>query len=263
MKNMKNEKPILLGEMNALQVKRTVNSNTIALLILGACENHGNHMPFGSDFIFPLELAKRVSLKSTKHLFILPPIPYGVSIHHKKFFMTINIDANTLIKFIEGILESLIGNGIRKILIINGHDGNIAPIEIASRNTKDKFPHITIACLESWWTLVGQLSPNTFEVWNGMGHGGEAETSTMMYIRPDLVNISKAPKDTVPQLPEHIRIYWNIDELTTTGATGSSKKGSPKKGKIIFKILEDLILSFIENMEKNDWKYGLHLKPTN
>ncbi|MDR4512159.1 MAG: creatininase family protein [Nitrososphaeraceae archaeon] len=249
----------LLEEMNSFQVNKTVNSDSIALLVFGACENHGDHMPFGSDFIFPLELAKRISIK-IRNLIILPPIPYGVSLHHKKFFMTINLEPNTLVNLIENIFSSLIDNGIKKILIINGHDGNIAPIEIASRNTKDKFPKVTIACLESWWTLVGELSSNLFEVWNGMGHGGEAETSAMLYVRPDLVTIKRAPADTIPNLPEHVRIYWNIDELTKTGATGASKKATTKKGKVIIQILEDLLVSFIENMEKTEWKYGIHLK---
>lgn len=249
----------LLEEMNSFQVNKTVNSDSIALLVFGACENHGDHMPFGSDFIFPLELAKRLSSK-IRNLIILPPVPYGVSLHHKNFFMTINLEPNTLVNLIENIFSSLIDNGIKKILIINGHDGNIAPIEIASRNTKDKFPKVTIACLESWWTLVGELSSNLFEVWNGMGHGGEAETSAMLYVRPDLVTIKRAPADTIPNLPEHVRIYWNIDELTKTGATGASKKATTKKGKVITQILEDLLVSFIENMEKKEWKYGIHLK---
>lgn len=251
----------LLEEMNSFHVNRTVNSDTIAVLVFGACENHGDHMPFGSDFIFPLELAKRISIR-VKNLIILPPIPYGVSIHHKKFFMTISLEASTLINIIEEIFKSLIDNGIKKILIINGHDGNIAPIEIASRNTKDKFPKVTIACLESWWTLVGELSSNIFEVWKGMGHGGEAETSAMIHVRPDLVTMKRAPSDTIPDLPEYIRIYWNIDELTKTGATGSSKKANSRKGKIITKILEDLLVCFIKNMERVEWKYGIHLKPS-
>jgi hypothetical protein len=53
-----------------------------------------------------------------------------------------------------------------------------------------------------------------------------------------------------------------MDELSTTGATGSSKKGSLKKGESVIKILEKLLLSFIKNMEKTDWKYGLYLKPS-
>ncbi len=256
---MQKGKTFLLEEMSGFEIKKQVNSKTIAVLIFGACENHGDHLPFGSDFIFPLDLAKRISLKS-KNLIILPPLPYGVSIHHKKFFMTINIDPNTFIKFIEDIIESLIFNGIKKFLIINGHDGNIGPIEIAARSVKNKHPEMTIACLESWWILVGQLKKDLFEVWSGLGHGGEAETSAILAVRPDLVNMESAPKEVIPKLPENIRIFWKFDELTSTGATGAPQKANIKKGNKILQILEDVLLSFLKDMESSDWKYGLYLK---
>ena len=101
--NMKDDDLFLIEDMNAHQIKNKVNDKTVALLILGSCENHGDHLPFGSDFIFPLELAKRVGIK-IKNLIILPPIQYGVSSHHKKFYMTISIGTNTLISMIENFL---------------------------------------------------------------------------------------------------------------------------------------------------------------
>ena len=61
--NMKDNEFFLIGDMNAHQIKQKVNEETVALLILGSCENHGDHLPFGSDYIFPLELAKRVAIK--------------------------------------------------------------------------------------------------------------------------------------------------------------------------------------------------------
>ena len=255
---MKSNESFLIEDMNGHQIKEKVNDETIALLILGACENHGDHLPFGSDFIFPLELAKRVAIK-IKNLVILPPVPYGVSSHHKKFFMTISLGTNTVISIIENILESIYNNGIRKILIINGHDGNIAPIEIASRNIKERYKNIIIACLESWWELIGKLSPNTFDIWYGLGHGGEAETSALMTIKPELVDKNNIPEDTIPNLPKHLRIYWTMDELTKTGTTGSAKSASVKKGEIICKILEDILISFLKDMEKAQWKYGLYI----
>jgi creatinine amidohydrolase len=256
--DMKDDDFFLIEDMNANQIKKKVNDKTVALLIFGSCENHGDHLPFGSDFIFPLELAKRVAIK-IKNLIIFPPLPYGVSSHHKKFYMTMSIGTNTLITIIEDLLEGIYNNGVNKILIINGHDGNIAPIEIAARNTKDRYPNITIACLESWWELIGKISPDTFNVWDGLGHGGEAETSAMMTIRPELVNKNNIPEDTIPNLPKHIRIFWTMDELTKTGATGSPSNASVKKGDVICKILEDMLTSFLEDMEKNRWKYGLYL----
>jgi len=249
----------LVEEMNAIEVRKTINEKTIAILVFGACENHGDHMPFGSDFIFPTEVARRVSTKAS-NVIVLPAIPYGVSLHHDKFQMTMSINAETLVSIISDLLTSLIQNKIRRVLIINGHDGNIAPIEIAARSIKNKHPEVTIACLESWWILVGQLKKDLFEVWSGLGHGGEAETSAVLAVRPDLVNIESAPNEVIPKLPENIRIFWKFDELTSTGVTGSPQKANIRKGYEILQMIEDVLLSFIKEMESSDWKYGLYLK---
>jgi creatinine amidohydrolase len=253
----------LLEEMNAQQVRKNINRKSIAILVFGACENHGDHMPFGSDFIFPMELAKRIAAKSKKkkNTIILPAIPYGVSLHHSEFQMTMSLEPHTLQMVIEDLFSSIIKNGIRRILVINGHDGNIAPIESAARTTKNRHAEVVIACLEAWWDLVGKITRGLFEVWRGLGHGGEAETSAMLAIRPNLVNMKQAPIEVIPELPsDKIRIYWNFDELTRTGATGAPKKATVQKGKQALKALEDTLLSFINDMDRTEWRYGLSLK---
>jgi creatinine amidohydrolase len=247
----------VLSEMNACELKQFITHETVGLLIFGACENHGDHMPFGSDFIMPFELAKRVATSYGKKMVIFPPIPYGVSSHHKDFFMTVSFDPDTMVNVIRDILQSLVNNNIRRILIINGHDGNIAPIELASRIIKERNPEVVISCLESWWTLVGSIDKELFEVWNGLGHGGEAETSAMLAVRPDLVNMTVAPKDVIPKLPDNVRIYWKFKELTDTGATGAPRKATRTKGDKIISILENVLLAFILDMEKNQWRYGI------
>jgi creatinine amidohydrolase len=253
---MSEAQKFLIEEMNAKDVREKIDQETIAVLVFGACENHGDHMPFGSDFIFPMELAKSVA-KKCNNLIILPYVPYGLSLHHDQFQMTISLNPDTLVGVISDLLLSLVKNNINKILIINGHDGNIAPIEIAARSVKNKHPEIVITCLESWWVLIGELRKDLFDVWNGLGHGGEAETSGMLAVRPELVNMELAPKDVVPMLPEHIRIYWKFNELTQTGATGSPQNASIQKGKDTFHALEDVLVSFIDDMRSKNWKYGI------
>jgi len=243
--------------MTAQDLERLISHETIGLLIFGACENHGDHMPFGSDFIMPFELAKRVAARYAKKMVIFPPIPYGVSSHHKDFFMTVSFEPDTMTNVIRDILQSLINNNINHILIINGHDGNIAPIELASRLIKERNPTVVISCLESWWTLVGSLDKELFDVWEGLGHGGEAETSAMLAVRPDLVNMAVAPKDVIPKLPDYVRIYWKFNELTDTGATGAPRKATRTKGDKIITILENILISFIRDMEENQWRYGI------
>jgi creatinine amidohydrolase len=256
----------ILSEMNARELSEIAADRTIAILIFGACENHGDHMPFGADFIMPFELAKRLARKY-HNLIVFPPMPYGVSSHHKDFFMTTSLEPETMIAVIHDILQSLVNNNkITRILIINGHDGNIPAIELASRKIKEQHPEVTISCLESWWTLVGALDRHLFDVWNGLGHGGEAETSAMLAVRPDLVDMSLAPKQVVPKLPGNnsnnntIRIYWSFKELTDTGTTGAPQKATAQKGERILELLEEVLLAFIEEMDRSQWKYGWQKK---
>jgi creatinine amidohydrolase len=246
----------ILEEMNAIQVKERVNMKTIAILVIGSCENHGDHLPFGSDFLVPFYLARSIA-KKLKNVIVLPPIPYGLSIHHIDYQMTMSLSSETVVRVIEDLFTSLIRNGINRIVIINGHDGNIAPLELAARTTKDRYPETVIACLESWWTLIGQKTKGLFQVWDGLGHAGEAETSAVLAIRSDLVEMQNAPEQTLPKLPSDIRIYWKFNELTNTGSTGAARKATIKKGRKLLRILESIVLSFVNDMEKHDWKYGI------
>lgn len=258
-------KKYMLENMNAVEVSKYQNSKSIAFLLIGSCENHGDHLPFGSDSLFPLNLVRLVLdsiLKSKSehdHNFIvLPVVPYGVSIHHIDYQMTISLRSSTMINLIEDLLRCLASNEIRRVIILNGHDGNIAPAETASRNIKNEYPDMVIACLESWWTLVGQKNKEAFDVWDGLGHGGEAETSALLAVRPDLVNLSLAPEQTIPNLPgEDIRIYWKFNELTNTGSTGAPKLATVEKGEEIIKILTKVVVDFLEKMDSNDWIYGV------
>ena len=252
----KNTDKCELATMNAIQVKDCINTSTTAIVVIGACENHGDHMPFGADFIFPTEFLKRITVK-LKNVIILPYIPYGLSSHHNDYQMTISLESATVVRILRDICQSLIKNDIKRILIINGHDGNIAPIEIASRYVKNRYPTVVIACLEAWWTLVGQTRHDLFEVWDGLGHGGEAETSAMLAVRPDLVQMSNAPKAVIPNMPTKVKIYWKFNELSNTGATGAPRKATVNKGNEIVETLEGILKSFLGEMDKNKWKYGI------
>jgi len=147
------------------------------ILPLGSLESHGGHLPFGTDALtahmIALDIAERVP-----GIAVLPAVPFGVSEHYKEFPFCISLQFETEIRLIRDILESIYREGIRKVFIMNGHDGNIAPIEVASRSAKVAHPDFRIVSLDAWWVLVGSLvPPGFFEVWNGLGHGGEGETS--------------------------------------------------------------------------------------
>ncbi|UCE44517.1 MAG: creatininase family protein [Candidatus Bathyarchaeota archaeon] len=227
-----------------------------AILAIGATEYHGDHLPYGTDTMVAHQLVKEVA-KRIDGLLVLPPIPYGMSLHYAKSPIALTLTSETLTKVLKEVFASLLKHGIRKLLIINGHDGNIAPIEVATREFKSEHPEVRLCVLEAWWTTAKELLPKgTFEVWEGLGHAGEGETSIMLATNSELVSMKHA-KGAVPDLPSHIQIKWTFEELTPYGATGDPSRATKEKGEKMMKVLVNHIVSFIKEMDKKDWKYGL------
>jgi len=226
------------------------------IFAIGSCENHGDHLPFGTDTFVSHTLAKKVA-ERVDGLLVLPPIAVGYSDHYAYFPFSLSLKSETLIAVIKDILESVIKNGITKIFVVNGHDGNIAPIEIATRETKMKFQDIKIATLDAWWVAAGNLLPSdTFEVWNGLGHAGEGETSMALHQFKELVNMDCARGVVPDKLVEHIDIKWTFNELTNCGATGDPTKATQEKGKLMEDALVNLMVDFFDKMEKSEWNYA-------
>ena len=224
------------------------------ILPLGSLESHGGHLPFGTDaltaHLVALDIAARVPGTA-----VLPQLNYGVSEHYKMFPFTVSVQFETEIAFLRDILESVYREGIRKVFIMNGHDGNISPIEVASRSAKVAHPDFKIVSLDAWWMTIGQLlPPDFFAVWNGLGHGGEGETSICLELFPELCNTAKAA-GVVPQLPRYLDVKWAFNELTNTGATGDPTKATPEKGKKMRQVLVDAIVKALTDLDKNGWDY--------
>lgn len=225
---------------------------------VGAFENHGFHMPFGTDALISNGLAERIA-ERVEGLMVLPPINYGYSAHYNKLPFVVSLQPETIVAVIKEVLQEIIRNGIKKIIIMNGHDGNIAPIELAARAVKVQHPEAIITSLNDWWVAAGKMvPPNTFDVWNGLGHAGEGETSMGLALFPELMQMEYA-RGVVPQLPEHVDIKWRFEELTNTGATGDPSVATVEKGKLLENAVVDVMVNFIIEMDKNDWKYGLAL----
>jgi creatinine amidohydrolase len=226
-----------------------------AIIAVGSCENHGFHLPFGTDTFVSSMLAEQVAAQ-VDGLLVLPPINVGMSQHYAHFPFTLTLQPETLIAVLKDILRGVIANGIERIFIMNGHDGNIAPIEIASRAIKLEHPTARIAALDAWWVTAGKLLPKgTFEVWDGLGHAGEGETSIGLALFPELIEMEHA-KGVVPSLPENVDIKWLFGELTNTGATGDPTKATAAKGEKMVAVLVEAVVKFIKEMDACGWQYS-------
>ncbi|MDP2857275.1 MAG: creatininase family protein [Bacillota bacterium] len=225
-----------------------------AILAVGSFESHGAHLPLGTDTLISYRLAKKVA-ERVKGLFVLPPVTVGYSEHYAHFPLTLTLRAETMVGVLIDVLRSVIKHGIRRIFILNGHDGNIAPIDLATRAVKTEFPGVKLVSLDAWWVSAGRLLPRgTFEVWDGLGHGGEGETSLALALFRELVQMEHA-RGVVPRLPANVDVKWDFAELTDCGATGDPTKATFEKGQLIEKVLLEALVSFFEDMEVRDWDY--------
>lgn len=226
-----------------------------AILAIGSTESHGGHLPFGCDtfvcYNVALEVAERLD-----NTVVVPPLWYGMSNHYRHKPMCVSLTNETLTVVIKEVLESLVYWGIKKVLIVNGHDGNIPPLEIAARDIKIKYPDMGLAVLDAWWMTAGNLLPkDTFEVWDGLGHGGEGETSIAMAIFPELCDLSNA-KGMIPEMDNNIKLIWNFEELTDYGASGAPEKATVEKGQKMKSVLVDYLVDFVNRMDEQNWRYA-------
>ena len=225
-----------------------------AILVFGSCECHGGHLPFGTDTFVPYDIALEVAQRLERTI-VAPPLWYGMSMHYRHKPMCISLSSDTLTRVVKEVLQSLVYWGIQKVLVINGHDGNIPCIEAATRDVKVEFPEIGLAVPDAWWVTAGSLlPPDTFEVWEGLGHGGEGETSIALAIVPHLVDMNQA-RGMIPDMDPHVKLMWNFQELTDYGASGAPEKGTEEKGQKMKQVLVDYLVDFVQRMDKQGWKY--------
>ncbi|MBU5627474.1 creatininase family protein [Oscillibacter sp. MSJ-2] len=242
-----------LMKLTAEQVER--GGYDKAILAVGSCEAHGKHLASGTDTLVSHMLSCRVA-ERVRGLLVLPPVTVGYSAHYDSFPFSLTLGYDTVTQVICDILESVLRNGIRHIFLMNGHDGNIAPIEIASRKIKETHPEARIACLPAWWVTAGELlPPGTFEVWNGLGHAGEGESSIAYYLYPQWCQPENASCVVPDNLPEHIDIKWDFSELTNCAATGDATRATAEKGKKMTEALVDCVASAIERLDGCGWDY--------
>lgn len=216
--------------------------DTIAILPLGATEQHGPHLPVSvdSDLVTAvLERSFPLWREETSAL-ILPTLTITKSNEHAQHSGTLSLSAKTLLAMLDDIGASLAQAGIRRLCFFNGHGGNTAVLEIACRELRVAHGMITVH--GSWFG---------FADWEGVmdatdighdQHGGDSETSPMLAAKPHLVDMTKAQdfrsksrkwqadSKWIGLNGQAMRPGWVIDDLNSFGACGDASAATAEKG---------------------------------
>jgi len=196
----------LLAEVCWPDVAAYLENDDRIILPVGSTEQHGRHLPLGTDAMVPAELARRLGERTG--VLAAPVLPYGMSLHHLGFPGSVSLRPETLAHVAEDILRSLYRHGFRRIFLLNGHGGNGASLQIALANVMGDLPDLAVK-MRHWWRepALSQLLQKAVGV-PGARHADVGETAPMMALYPDLVQLERAQysPDTGPVevLTEHV-----------------------------------------------------------
>lgn len=227
-----------------------------AILPCGAIEQHGPHLPVDIDYYDAVYLANRVAEAcSDPKPLVLPPIPFGVSYHHQSFKGTISVTNDALSKFVYDIGMSLAKNGIKKLIILNGHGDNAPTLSYAAQMI-NRDAHIFV-CVDTGETSDVDLD-NLIDTHNDV-HAGEIETSTTLAIRPEVVQMDKAVNETLKfgssyldySSERGVSWYVRTDKISDSGVMGDATKATAEKGKKMWDIMTTHLVKFVEEIKKS------------
>ena len=236
----------------------------IAVLPLAAVEQHGPHLPVGVDAFIAEGLIARcaAALPEDSPVTILPVQQVCKSNEHVNFPGTVTLDWETTIKSWLQIGESIARAGVHKIVMITSHGGNVAPMDIAARELREHHHMLAVT------TSFGRLSnwQNIYEYGEVITdiHGGNAETSLMLALRPDLVDMTKAEDFDSHQLAlkaEHrhlglhssdANIAWLAEDLNPAGVVGDASAASAENGEREIASIVDGFVRLMDEIARTD-----------
>ena len=245
----------LWGELTWRQARTRIKKMDVALLPVGALEQHGPHLPLDTDAFDADYLAHRVAEAcSDPKPLVLPPISYGVSYHHADFTGTVSISNDTLTKMIYEIGMSVSRNGIRKLVMINGHGGNSPSLNYAAQMiNRDARIFVCVDTGETSDVDIDKIVETPNDV-----HAGEIETSTSLAVRPQLVQMDQAKK----QIPKFSSRYLDFSskrgvlwyaytrKISPSGVMGDPTKASAAKGERIWEMMIAHLVSLVEDLKR-------------
>ena len=222
--------------------KRDLSKSNIVIIPIGSLEAHGHHLPLGTDIFSPRLFCQRVNEEIGEKIWIAPEIPYGQSYELTTYPGTINVPSEVMAEYIYWVGKGMFENGLKKIIFLNGHGGNITALGLAS----EKLMQLGVDVLSiNWWM---DFSKEILTVTAGQGHAGEDETSAILYYDEALVQMDRAMKNTnKPLLPIRFKDRGKI--IFKDALTGDATTASKAKGEKIFDLVTDRIIEMVKIVE--------------
>ncbi len=221
--------------MTAPELKALAAQDALVVLPIGSLEQHGPHLPVWTDSLCAHEIALRGAAAATVPVAVLPPMWLGLSEHHLPFGGTITLDHATFHAVLRCVVRSLVADGFRKLLIVNGHGGNIDPLAVSTRELAVEFGIPVV--VTTWPNLAPAAIGQILTTQPGIQHACEGETALWLaldaaQVRQDKIaeSISNPPPNPPPGF---VRFFSFEERAPRTGVRGDPRAATAEKGEAI------------------------------
>jgi len=235
----------------------SLSRDTLLVVPTASIEQHGPHLPVGTDSYIAEAFASALDREFEGRLLILPVQRLGCSEHHMAFPGTLTLQHETFEGVILEVLDSMVRQGFRRFLILNSHGGNQAIGGVIAEKAAHRWPDTQVV-FTSWWRVAAERLKNLVEgEFPSVGHACEFETSLMLALHPDLVNMALAVDDGLPPRAKPLQhdllsgaaaaLAIPMHRLTQHGVYGRPTLAKAEKGRRILQetvaALRDLIVA--------------------
>jgi creatinine amidohydrolase len=247
-------------ELSAPQIGG-LDREAIIVLPVGSVEQHGHHMPAGTDTMLASAVATAAAQSAAVRTVVLPPLWFGFSAHHTRFPGTVTVRPETLIAMIEDVVASVLAHGFRRVVVVNGHGGNAGVMDVLAAKLGSRFyGQGRIACLTYFHLARAEIAALRESPPGGMGHACEFETSMMMHHRPELVDLTRASvcyPDTGSEYlttdllgTSSVRTYHDFADLSESGTLGDPTLASAEKGARFMTAVSEALARFLADFSR-------------
>ena len=173
----------LLERMTWPQAQAAFRRTSFVVVPIGSTEQHGPHLPLGTDFLVADELARRLGERA--NVIVTPTLPVGYAQYHAVFPGTLSLSEETLTRALIEVCENLVRYGTTHILFVNGHGGNSMALRRCGEWLRKRCIPTAVAC---WWEMTHVVNPE----WLALGHGDYVETAMILALDASLPDMSAA-----------------------------------------------------------------------
>ncbi|MBI1621697.1 creatininase family protein [Aquamicrobium zhengzhouense] len=248
------------AEYTSEEFSRLDHENIVAVLPVGAIEQHGPHLPLNVDAAVVDGMTKEIvkRLPDTSKVLFLPTQPVGKSNEHSRYPGTLTFSAQTLISMWCELGACVAASGVRKLVLFNGHGGHISTMDIVARELRVR--HDMLVFSVNWFGFgMPEGVYSAHEDKHGI-HAGDMETSVMLEFHPDLVDMSKAQNfatltETFEKEFKHIKLAgakpgWQMHDMNPYGAAGNALAATAEKGRKTIDFAADRLVEVLEEIQR-------------